>query len=418
MANGKSPYPKELKNLRSVDTGALFTDRLPDYQIRSDSSGTFHAEGRNDRLGSGTFDDVLQDVIDAAGIGTRVEIVDPGTLKSTKEINPNGKRMVFAGPTESDVINVDVGAGNDAFVIRSDKDLLPNTVTFRDIALDFTTGRHGWFVDADNHNISRPKWYNCRTTGGSGDGLRVVGTSFEGVVRSFYANDMGGAPVSFERGPTNNEVPEMWWIDDVHGLSCDSPVFFNLQNAAVGNVHTSNMTNKGVEVRGRRLWFGHIYNEKAGDIGVYVPAAGERVYGWVRDWDSTGQGIRIEAGTNRIGYAQATNNSIVTAGGENYIGGYDANAVNFGATTQVAMTPTVEKTVTVASGTTTTETLSTSVGGVYEVDVAPANDPGNDHGYTVDKVVNDTSAGEVQAQITETEGAGGGDARIVARRVA
>lgn len=70
---------------------------------------------------------------------------------------------------------------------------------------------------------------------------------------------------------------------------------------------------------------------------------------------------------------------------------------------------------TVASGGTTTVQLSSTgeyLGSDLEVTAVPNADPGNDVGFIVDKIWYDTSASGTKVQVSETEGAGGGDVRV------
>lgn len=72
-------------------------------------------------------------------------------------------------------------------------------------------------------------------------------------------------------------------------------------------------------------------------------------------------------------------------------------------------------TVTFASGGTQDLTISGSAGATeLDVRATPANDPANDHGYVVDSIWFDDSAGFKKTRVSETEAAGGGDARVVA----
>lgn len=47
----------------------------------------------------------------------------------------------------------------------------------------------------------------------------------------------------------------------------------------------------------------------------------------------------------------------------------------------------------------------------------PANDPGNDHGYSVDSIVWDESVSRFEIHVTETENSGGGEVNVVACRI-
>jgi len=53
-----------------------------------------------------------------------------------------------------------------------------------------------------------------------------------------------------------------------------------------------------------------------------------------------------------------------------------------------------------------------SLGESYIVKATPENDPGNEHGYTTDSIRWNDSAQAMQYDVTETENAGGGTARI------
>ena len=53
---------------------------------------------------------------------------------------------------------------------------------------------------------------------------------------------------------------------------------------------------------------------------------------------------------------------------------------------------------------------------VVDVTAVPANAPGNDHGYSVDQIYYQNSSDTVRCVVTETEGDGGGDCRIIAFR--
>jgi len=77
----------------------------------------------------------------------------------------------------------------------------------------------------------------------------------------------------------------------------------------------------------------------------------------------------------------------------------------------------LDTTSTFAGGGTQTFAFTPNLGYDYIVNAVPANDPGNDHGYQVDKVWYDTSTGEMKVQVTETEAAGGGDCRVTAKEV-
>lgn len=73
----------------------------------------------------------------------------------------------------------------------------------------------------------------------------------------------------------------------------------------------------------------------------------------------------------------------------------------------------VDRTDTYGSGSTQAHNVSVSTDTPIEATAFPANDPGNDHGYSVDSIFYDQSAGEVEVRVTETESAGGGDGRLL-----
>ena len=56
---------------------------------------------------------------------------------------------------------------------------------------------------------------------------------------------------------------------------------------------------------------------------------------------------------------------------------------------------------------------SSDLGQGLIVHVGPENDPGNDHGYTLDSVFWDNSDSRIKIRISETESAGGGQVRYV-----
>jgi len=75
-----------------------------------------------------------------------------------------------------------------------------------------------------------------------------------------------------------------------------------------------------------------------------------------------------------------------------------------------------DATLTFSSGGSKKAAFGGSVGNVYEVTATPANDPGNDHSYSAQLVVN-TANNELRWQVEETVGNGGGDCRIVVHRL-
>jgi len=77
-----------------------------------------------------------------------------------------------------------------------------------------------------------------------------------------------------------------------------------------------------------------------------------------------------------------------------------------------------DNTFTYSGGETKAVVLSQGVSGDnIDVVVTPSNNPGNDHGYQVDRVYYDSGNDRVQADITETENAGGGSVRVLAYKI-
>lgn len=124
--------------------------------------------------------------------------------------------------------------------------------------------------------------------------------------------------------------------------------------------------------------------------------------------DANGSSFRNQYIANRIGTGQANAWDILgdATGQESW------TAVNVPTNLQFSSAKSV------SSGGTVNFDLPYNVTGTEDVElhVKPDNDPGNDHGYNIDSVWYDTSAGTTKVRVTETESDGGGQCRLFARR--
>lgn len=403
----------------SFSTEHLFSGRSEaDIVVWSDDQDYF-ADTRDSTLTSGTFETAFNSAISNAGNGDTICLVDTGTITTTKNWDPNTKQLKITSPYQyGAVIDVDVGAGNDAFLVESSSTILGGGPTFENLTLSFASGRHGFHLNGEPNAYSHPRLTNLKIFGAGGMGVNIHDNVFEGYAESVWAqncSDYGFA------GTDTDRVPEHWEINNIHTLESGG-INFRFHNSEAGLLHSSGSNQSGVYLRGRWNNIGKIFAETATDDGMEVrPAGNENFLGMVRVWNSGSIGLDCTGGKNYIGYLFETDSTSdglrVTSGASLITGVSDVsnlvrtpNADRY----RSLFTPTLSTTQTLSSGASTNVTLSDAfVGRAYDVVAFPANDPGNAHGYSVDKT-RLTSGGDLQVTITETESDGGGDVQVVA----
>lgn len=267
-------------------------------------------------------------------------------------------------------------------------------------------------------------------TGGQTENLSIVGNvclgMFRGGVRLgntknsqvkdnlIYHTDGDGrdAGVKVEQGATVAIVGNTI-LETNNGTAFNRCIYVKA-NARVADNYLNCQGIEGITIDGSNVQAQdntiHHFGSGGTGAGIDITANGGNatVYG---NWGRTSNNAAAWINSDTTGAVYLGDN--IRAGGTAPASDYSLSAEPYIAEGNWPAYYSLDTVATFAGGGTQSFTIpGASLGDDPDVKAVPNADPGNDLGFTVDKVWYDTSAGAMKMQVSETEAAGGGDARV------